>query len=183
MPCHAKPARMGYACPVCGDPQADGHHLANHLAFTAMLGDADHEAWLDERAPDWADADVAELAATVTDDAEEADYPQVFEDSGDPTHDHGHAGHGGDRSDAEGASADASSGGPGDVDTPETVDDAGECADDVLAGAHEDVLAEARELTRRRRARADGIDGETDAEQDANDETGVENGESDDRSQ
>ncbi|MFD1587906.1 DUF5810 domain-containing protein [Halorientalis brevis] len=94
---------MGYACPVCDDPQADAEHLANHLAFTAMLGDADHEAWLDEHAPDWSERDADALSAIVTEHAEEKEYPQVFEDtvdrrstssrtqSGDATdHDHEH---------------------------------------------------------------------------------------------
>lgn len=72
---------MGYACPVCGDPQADADHLANHLAFTALLGDADHESWLDEHVPDWADRDEAGLAAAVTDHAAETEFPQVFENT------------------------------------------------------------------------------------------------------
>lgn len=72
---------MGYACPVCGDPQADARHLANHLAFTAMLGREDHEAWLDEHAPGWNEEGERELAGRVADLAESADYPQVFEDT------------------------------------------------------------------------------------------------------
>ncbi|WP_136716726.1 DUF5810 domain-containing protein [Halorientalis salina] len=97
---------MGYACPVCGDPQSDAEHLANHLAFTAMLGNADHEAWLDEHAPDWQESDADALADTVSDLAEDAEFPQVFEDTvdrretgggarssdatGDHDHDHDH---------------------------------------------------------------------------------------------
>ncbi|MFQ3319091.1 MAG: hypothetical protein ACI8UR_001980 [Natronomonas sp.] len=72
---------MGYACPVCDDPQADAGHLANHLAFTAMLGDDDHEAWLDEHAPDWNEMGEADLAAVVTESVEETEFPQVFEDT------------------------------------------------------------------------------------------------------
>jgi hypothetical protein len=72
---------MGYACPVCGDPQADARHLANHLAFTAMLGREDHEAWLDEHAPGWAEEGEDELADRVADLAADAEYPQVFEDT------------------------------------------------------------------------------------------------------
>lgn len=137
---------MGYACPVCGDPQADAEHLANHLAFTAMLGDADHESWLDDRVPDWADRDPDALAATVTDHAEETEYPQVFEDtvdrrsansrtqSGDTTgHDHDH--------ERSGALFD---------DEPEFAANARERAvrdRDVDADAAE-VLEEAREMTR-----------------------------------
>ncbi|SDF43358.1 DUF5810 domain-containing protein [Halorientalis regularis] len=83
---------MGYACPVCEDPQADAEHLANHLAFTALLGDDDHEAWLDDHAPDWDQADADALAATVTEIAEETDYPQVFEDTVEHDHDHERSG-------------------------------------------------------------------------------------------
>ena len=62
---------MGYACPVCDTPQRDAEHLANHLAFTAMLhGDA-HETWLDDHVPEWGDAGAA--------------YEEVFEDT---VHDH-----------------------------------------------------------------------------------------------
>ena len=77
---------MGYACPVCETPQADARHLANHLAFTAMLGDDDHEAWLDEHAPGWADSGEDDLADRVTEYAESAEFPQVFEDT--TGHDH-----------------------------------------------------------------------------------------------
>ena len=72
---------MGYACPVCSDPQADAGHLANHLAFTAMLGDDDHEAWLDEHVPAWAETGEAELADAVVDIVEETEFPQLFEDT------------------------------------------------------------------------------------------------------
>jgi hypothetical protein len=61
---------MGYACPVCSEPQADGEHLANHLAFSAMLGRADHADWLDEHAPGWGEEDPEGLAEQVTDHAE-----------------------------------------------------------------------------------------------------------------
>jgi hypothetical protein len=91
---------MGYACPVCEDPQSDGEHLANHLAFTAMLGDDAHEQWLDEHVTDWGERDPADLAAAVTDRADEREFPQLFEDTtdqeaavdpGDPAaHEHAH---------------------------------------------------------------------------------------------
>jgi hypothetical protein len=77
---------MGYACPVCETPQADARHLANHLAFTALLGDDDHESWLDEHAPDWEQAGEDDLAERVGEDASEVEYPQVFEDT--TGHDH-----------------------------------------------------------------------------------------------
>jgi hypothetical protein len=83
---------MGYACPVCETPQRDAEHLANHLAFTAMLhGDA-HEAWLDDHAPGWGEEGAAELAPVVAEHAPEAEYEAVFEDTvpeGDG-HSHGH---------------------------------------------------------------------------------------------
>ncbi len=78
---------MGYACPVCGDPQADAEHLANHLAITAIARGGDHEGWLDEQVPDWSDRGEAALAEAVVPHAAEADYPQVFEDT--TGHDHG----------------------------------------------------------------------------------------------
>ncbi|MEF8856566.1 MAG: DUF5810 domain-containing protein [Haloplanus sp.] len=72
---------MGYACPVCETPQRDAEHLANHLAFTAMLhGDA-HEEWLDDHAPDWSEAGVAELAPVVVEYADDVAYDEVFEDT------------------------------------------------------------------------------------------------------
>ncbi|QGN07608.1 hypothetical protein Hrd1104_10055 [Halorhabdus sp. CBA1104] len=74
---------MGYACPVCTSPQADAKHLADHLAFTALLGDDDHESWLEEHAPDWEDADDDSLAEQVLEYAEET---ELSRDS-DP-HDH-----------------------------------------------------------------------------------------------
>ncbi|PSP25866.1 hypothetical protein BRC64_12845 [Halobacteriales archaeon QH_10_67_22] len=130
---------MGYVCPVCEDPQADGHHLANHLAFTAMLGDDDHEAWLDDTVPDWADTDPDELAPRVTDHAESGEFPQLFEDTTDGTghtHDHG-------QSPVDG------------------LDGVAPADPSALEGGREetaDVIAEARELTRRRRENAAGED-------------------------
>jgi hypothetical protein len=149
-------AGMGYVCPVCEDPQADGHHLANHLAFTAMLGDDAHEAWLDDHAPEWADADPAALADAVVEHATETVYPQVFEDTTDDDsqgshsadgRDHGHR-HGDTRDHDHGGSAslagdDVPTGGVADVtDTLASDDDR----------SVEAVLAEARSLTRTRRA-------------------------------
>jgi hypothetical protein len=83
---------MGYACPVCETPQSDAEHLANHLAFTAMLhGDA-HEAWLDDHAPDWAEAGVDELAPVVVEYADDVAHEAVFEDTvGEGGHAHDHS--------------------------------------------------------------------------------------------
>ncbi len=72
---------MGYACPVCGTPQRDGEHLAHHLAFTAMIHGDDHEAWLEEYAPDWGGMDPAGLAETIVPHAEATEYHEVFEDT------------------------------------------------------------------------------------------------------
>jgi hypothetical protein len=79
---------MGYACPVCSDPQADATHLANHLAFTAMTGGDDHEAWLEEFAPEWGQLGETELAERVVNHAEQREFPQVFEENGTGDHDH-----------------------------------------------------------------------------------------------
>lgn len=79
---------MGYACPVCETPQMDATHLANHLAFTALLGDEDHESWLDEHVPEWEELDEATLGERVAVHAKEAGFPRVFEDTtGDSEHD------------------------------------------------------------------------------------------------
>lgn len=63
---------MGYRCPVCESPHPDSEHLANHVAFTGLMGGEDHESWLDEHVPDWADRDpeslgdaLAEIVSTV----------------------------------------------------------------------------------------------------------------------
>jgi hypothetical protein len=128
---------MGYACPVCETPQRDAEHLANHLAFTAMLhGDA-HERWLDKTVPEWADLGADGLAPVVADHAAEADYEEVFEESV-PGGGHGH-----DHPDGT---------------APPSVD-----ADDLDGDARR-TLAEAREMTRAMLG-ADA-DGEGDADDD-----------------
>ncbi|MFB6268496.1 MAG: DUF5810 domain-containing protein [Halobacterium sp.] len=78
---------MGYECPVCGAEEADGEHLANHLAFTALVRGGDHEAFLDEHVPDWEERDPESLAPDVTPHATETDAEPVSEP-------HGHHGHG-----------------------------------------------------------------------------------------
>jgi hypothetical protein len=141
---------MGYSCPVCADPQADAEHLANHLAFSALLGDDDHEAWLDEHAPDWDQADADALAATVTELAEDTDYPQVFEDTTDHDHTHDH--------ERSGTLFD---------DEAQAVERGRERARDLsgLDTADEEILEEAREMTRQLQGGED-VDGEdaTDSE-------------------
>jgi hypothetical protein len=78
---------MGYSCPVCSNPQADGVHLANHFAITALARGGDHEAFLDDTVSGWRELSEEDLAEQLVETAEEADYPQVFEDT---THDHSH---------------------------------------------------------------------------------------------
>ncbi len=72
---------MGYACPVCSDPQADAGHLANHLAFTAILGDDEHEMWLDDHASGWNEMNERELATVVSERVEETEFPRIFDDT------------------------------------------------------------------------------------------------------
>ena len=147
---------MGYSCPVCEDPQADGVHLANHLAFTAMVRGGDHEAYLDEHVPGWAELSEDELAAELGDVAEETEYPQVFEDTTEEGHEHDehdhaheHGGHdharGGQGGHDHGSPAGRS--GPGDAPLP-----SGTSVPEPSPGDEtEEILEEARELTRKRR--------------------------------
>lgn len=140
---------MAYACPVCGEPQVDAVHLADHLAFTAIAGDDAHEAWLDETVGEWGDRSREDLAEAVVDHADETDFPIDDEElgraeQGEHGHDHAHGGEdvqghsGGERRPQRGPSAaDAPP-----ADTPAA--DAPTADDDAV----EDVLAEAREYTR-----------------------------------
>jgi hypothetical protein len=73
---------MGYECPVCGVEEADGEHLANHVAFTALVRGGDHEAWLDDYVPDWEERDPDSLAPEVTEHATETDTEPVTEPHG-----------------------------------------------------------------------------------------------------
>jgi len=118
---------MGYSCPVCGDPQADDVHLANHLAFTALVRGGDHESWLDDHVPDWESRDQDGLAGAVTDLAESADYPQVFEDTTGDEHSHEHA--------------------PNDSVPADVAPVDGSASDEEI----QEILAEAREMTQERR--------------------------------
>ena len=141
---------MGYACPVCETPQRDGEHLANHLAFTAMLRSDEHEDWLDDRIDDWGDCTPADLASAVTEFAEETEYDEVFEDTtgsaGGHTHDHQHS----------------------DPARPDVADDPmGGAANAVVDEAVEAVLAEAQELTEEMYGMDDDGDNGTDTDGDA----------------
>ena len=127
---------MGYACPVCETPHQDAEHLANHLAFTAILHADDHEAWLDERVPDWSERGPDDLASAVVEHVSETEYDAVFDDTaggehgGDAfAHDHAH-----DRA------RDVAGRGYG--------DSPGDVAGGDLDPETEEVLAEARDLTR-----------------------------------
>lgn len=146
---------MGYRCPVCGSPQQDDEHLANHLAMTAMLHEADHEAWLDDHVAEWSEHTPPELAAEIVDDAEEIDYDEATaEDVDIPTEDavgHGHE-HTGTGTHPTEELADASE-----------VPDSG-----FIDEAAEQAVAEAREMTRKRRENAaggDDGDDETDSDE------------------
>lgn len=56
---------MGYRCPVCEAPQPDAKHLANHLAFTGLMAGENHELWLDDHVPDWAEHDPESLGEAL----------------------------------------------------------------------------------------------------------------------
>jgi len=141
---------MGYACPVCETPQSDGEHLANHLAFAAILGDSDHESWLDEYAPGWNEEGPDELAPRITEYADEEEYPQVFEDT---VHDHGHShGHG--------------SGG-----LEDELQQAGGYGRDATMGADaQQIMAEARQMTERMFDDEGDADDATNADDESKDE-------------
>ncbi|SDY38035.1 DUF5810 domain-containing protein [Halobellus clavatus] len=141
---------MGFACPVCETPQQDATHLANHLAFTAMVHGDEHEGWLDDHVPEWETLGEAELAPEVAALAPDADYEQVFEDTANAhaghDHQHRHTGSGGP---------------PGGVD-PETAAAAGNGS---LDEETQQIIAEAREMTAEMfadAADAEGEDGPTD---------------------
>ncbi|MFW5934579.1 MAG: DUF5810 domain-containing protein [Halolamina sp.] len=131
---------MGYRCPVCGSPQQDDEHLANHLAMTAMLHGEDHEAWLDERVAEWGEYTPPALADEIVDDAEAVDYDAATAEDAEieiPTHDgHEHDGSGTHRTE--------------EIADPDEVPDSG-----FIDEAAEQAVAEAREMTRKRRESAD----------------------------
>ncbi|WP_435334892.1 DUF5810 domain-containing protein [Haloarchaeobius sp. TZWWS8] len=135
---------MGYACPVCEVPHADAEHLANHLAFTAMLHADEHEQWLDEHAPDWGGSNPETLAPVVAEHVEEAEFDGVFDDTTDG-HDHQH---GQSFEDAVAEQAGGIQQGRGD-----------------LTSSQEAAIEEARELTRQMREnREAALDDDDDAD-------------------
>ncbi|MFC4358343.1 DUF5810 domain-containing protein [Halobium salinum] len=134
----------GYACPVCDAPQRDGEHLANHLAFTAMLRGEEHEEWLDEHVPDWASGSPDDLAERVVEFADAAEYEEVFEDT---VHDHGGHGRSGGHDDQhDPAHGHPEQGRPSvDAAAPRSRGGAGEQGE--LSGEAAAVLEEARRMT------------------------------------
>jgi hypothetical protein len=162
---------MGYSCPVCGDPQADDEHLANHLAFTAMIRGGDHEEWLDENVPDWESLGETELGDVVSEMAEDEEYPQVFEDTTGPDHEHPHDHvHAHDNDHPQGHAQADGSDRAGHTPAEELPDGAGRLDGAELDGAPDDVLSEARELTRKRHEAQSEGDEDNDEAQSGEDE-------------
>ncbi|WP_435361030.1 DUF5810 domain-containing protein [Haloarchaeobius sp. DFWS5] len=143
---------MGYACPVCEVPHADAEHLANHLAFTAMLHSDDHEQWLDDHAPDWEQSNPESLAPVVSEHVDEAEFEGVFDDT---THDHEHEHDHGSFEDA----------------VADQVGGAGAAGRGDLTASQSDVLDEARELTRQMYDAGDDAAEESTADDETDTET------------
>jgi hypothetical protein len=136
---------MGYACPVCSEPQADGEHLANHLAFSALLGHDDPAEWLDEHAPGWGDDDPDDLAERVAPHCDSVEYQTVFDDTT------------GERPDVDVQTPGHGPSGPPRAPGPNQLD-----------REAREILEEARRMTERRRGQDEG-DGEVDAGADEGD--------------
>jgi len=83
---------MAYLCPVCEEPQVDAGHLANHVAFTAVIRGGAHENWLDEHVPGWGENDEDKLAERLLDldSVEATDHPIDASDDQDGGHGHQH---------------------------------------------------------------------------------------------
>ncbi len=126
---------MGYACPVCDDLQADAEHLANHLAFTAMLHGDEHVDFLDARVPDWEDRRPPDLAAEVIHHAEYVEHDAALDDTAGGAG----TGHGGDE-------ADRDAGTPGRPDAEADAVDLEALADGTLDEESRRVVDEARKL-------------------------------------
>jgi hypothetical protein len=150
---------MGFSCPVCDDPQADGVHLANHLAITALTRGGDHETWLDDHVPEWETLSEDELAEQVREMAEDADYPQVFEDT---TTDHEHAEH-----DHAGEHSHGNSPRQSNADLPPGAD---MVAEDLTEDT-EGVIREVMELTRQRATDGESTESDTGDDETDNSET------------
>ena len=163
---------MGYSCPVCGDPQADDEHLANHLAITAMIRGGDHEAFLDDHVPEWESMNESELGEQVVELAAEEEYPQVFEDTTGQDHAHGQHHHAHEHDHAqrhdESAHDQGSAGHSSHDDLPPGANRLGDGNADGVPG---DILTEAQELTRKRQENAEdgAVDGDADDDSDSED--------------
>jgi len=79
---------MAYRCPVCDNPETDAEHLANHLAFTAVIRGDGHEGWLDEHVPGWGEENPETLAPKVAEAVPAVEVPEL-DDDGHDGHDHG----------------------------------------------------------------------------------------------
>jgi len=131
-----------------------------------MLRGGEHGEWLDEHVPEWGELDEAELGERVAEHATETEFPQVFEDttdrgSGGHDHSHGHAEGGAERA---GGRPDHTARG----DLPAGAD---ALSGDGLDEEAREAIAEAREMTRKRRESAqqagtDGASGDDTAESD-----------------
>lgn len=161
---------MGYACPVCETPQSDAGHLANHVAFTALLRGGDHETWLDEYVPEWEALGEAALGDRVAEHAATVEYPQVFEDTtGQESPSEPSPGHGAQApEERERGSADHGQDGhpgriPGPGDPPDSmaalldgVDFSALRADENVDDEDlDEIIARAKELTSQRRAESE----------------------------
>ncbi|WEL16410.1 Uncharacterized protein SVXHr_0225 [Halorhabdus sp. SVX81] len=165
---------------MCEQPQVDARHLANHLAFTALLGDDDHERWLAEHAPGWDQEDDEGLADRVRKHAEEVDVPgadTVEHDhgTGDPEI-HEHAADV-ERTDSVDRPGDLAGGTESIIDEHDpgvTFDDIGggptAGADPTLDADAMAVLREAYEMTRTRREQATGVEDDGESHSDDSDD-------------
>jgi hypothetical protein len=100
-----------------------------------MTRGGDHEEFLDEHVPNWQELGESKLAEQLRSTADEMEYPQVFEDTTGDGHDHSEESQ--HRSTASPADAV-----PFEADIPDGSGD----------GETEEIIEEALELTRQRRA-------------------------------
>jgi hypothetical protein len=142
-----------------------------------MIRGGPHEEFLDEHVPEWESLGEDELGEVVSELAEDEEYPQVFEDTtgqdraGGHSHEHANSPQDG-NPDSRGHDHTHGTAGPkndashGRTPTDELPQGAEGLDDADLDGAPEDVLAEARELTRKRYESEEGEQEEGDAETD-----------------
>lgn len=142
---------MELRCPVCEYPQADGRHLANHLAFTALVRGGSHEVWLDEHVPEWESLGENGLASALSEEIEDVEDRPAF----DTTESHSH--HQNEHSQNQHGTAPSDQRRQADVDIPvaELPDALSGESDDDISEETAEVVERARELTRQRRRSAD----------------------------